>query len=284
LNRLDIRRQDESWYPITFLHIGTHKYDLTRHFTKIDETVMLNEAKLRWSSSDLSKEKFALDHPTYNARVLARLLLNSITDEFAVTIINRIAHEYRNDGPLILWTICNNIHRNNVAFTETIKAKIRTASLSEFNDDVEKYIIHIMNNLRLITPSDDSSADHNDLILYIFQQLTLCDVTLFKDAIQLWHIEYLEAKMPSLTPTKLLKLADDKVQILRHAGAWKQPQIPAVMALKLELDKQREDNTKLVQQISAHIGRFTQQGRPSPGGYPQQEKPSFNPFHNNNSK
>jgi hypothetical protein len=276
LNCLDIRRQDESWYPITFLHLGTHHLDLTRHFTQIDESVMLNEAKLRWSSTDLSKEKFSLDHPTYNARVLARLLLNSITNNFAATIINRIHHDLRNDGPLILWTICNNMHRNNVAFIETIKAKIQTATLTEFGDDIEKYIIHIKNNLRLITSTDDHSREHNDIIIYNFQQLSLSTIPLFQESIQKWHIKYLEAKTPSLTPTKLLKDADDKMQVLCHAGQWKQPENTAVMALKLELDQQRKENDKLAQHISAHIGRLTQHGRYPPGGY-------FHPGHGINS-
>jgi hypothetical protein len=90
LNRLDIRRQDEGWYPITFL---------------------------------VNQDKHTVDHPTYNARVFGRLLLRSITDDFSITIINRIPQDFRNDGPLILWTICNNIHRNNVAFVETINRK-----------------------------------------------------------------------------------------------------------------------------------------------------------------
>jgi hypothetical protein len=84
---------------------------------------MLNEAKLRWLSPTVSNDKHTVDHPTYNARVLGRLLLRSITDDFSIMIINRIPHDFRNDGPLILWTICNNIHRNNVAFIETIKTK-----------------------------------------------------------------------------------------------------------------------------------------------------------------
>lgn len=32
LNHLHIRRQDESWYAITFITINGKQYDLTRHF------------------------------------------------------------------------------------------------------------------------------------------------------------------------------------------------------------------------------------------------------------
>jgi hypothetical protein len=64
LNRLDIRRQDESWFPVTFLIINAKTYDLLRHFTEIGKSVILAEAKLRWSSPTLQQDKFAINHPT----------------------------------------------------------------------------------------------------------------------------------------------------------------------------------------------------------------------------
>jgi hypothetical protein len=168
LNRLDIRRQDKGWYPITFLTIHGIKYDLIRHFAKIDESIMLQEAELRWSSPHVSVDKHTIDHSTFNARVLARLLLGSVTDEFCIIIISRISQEYRNDGPLILWIICNNIHRNNIAFVESIKRRVRESTLSQFGDDVPKYILYIKDNLRLITTSDTDATLHNDLLVYLF--------------------------------------------------------------------------------------------------------------------
>jgi hypothetical protein len=108
---------------------------------------MLQEARHCWTSPTLSTDKHTVDHPMFNAKVLACLLLGSITDEFCTTIINQVPQEYRNDGPLLLWIICNYIHRNNIAFVETIKRKIREATLSQFGDDVSKYVIHIKDNL-----------------------------------------------------------------------------------------------------------------------------------------
>jgi hypothetical protein len=75
LNRLDIQRQDKGWYPITFLSIHGTRYDLIRHFATIDESVLLQEAKVRWTSSHVSTDKHTIVHPTFNARVLARLLM-----------------------------------------------------------------------------------------------------------------------------------------------------------------------------------------------------------------
>lgn len=258
LNRLDIRRQGEGWYPITFLTIHQNTYDLLRDFTQIDETVMLAEASLRWSSPTLRTDKHTIDHPTFNARVFARLLLASVTDEFCTTIINRVPQQYRNDGPLLLWIICHNTHRNNIAFVETIKRKIREATLSQFSDDVSKYIIHIKDNLRLITSSHNQHKQtHNDLITYLFQQLRLSPITLFKEAIDKWHIKYLEAKLPDLSPEKLLKMVDDKMQTLQHAGQWKESENPSIMALKLELQKQKQESDSIVRHLVAHVSRLS---------------------------
>jgi hypothetical protein len=73
-----------------------------QHFAKINEMVMLQEAKLRWTSPHMSTDKHTIDHPTFNARILSRLLLGSITDDFCIMIINRIPQEYRNDSALLL--------------------------------------------------------------------------------------------------------------------------------------------------------------------------------------
>jgi hypothetical protein len=258
LNRLDIRRQDESWYPVTFVTINTKTYDLLRHFTEIGESVILAEAKLRWSSPTLQQDKFAINHPTYQARVLAKLLLASLADEFSVTIIHRVGVKYRNDGVVILWTICNNVHRSNIAFTETIKAKIRNTNLSEY-ENIDKYLIGIKDNLSLITSSDTTDlTKHNDLIIYIFTHLKQCKVTPFYQYISRLHVQYLEASLPDLTPTKLLQLAEDKIQVLRHADQWTKLEDPAIMALQAQLTQQKHASDLTIQRLVAHVGRLAQ--------------------------
>jgi hypothetical protein len=74
LNRLDIRRQDESWYPSTIFILDDKTFDLTRHFAKVSEEDITNAAKQRWSSPSVAIDKITLDNPTYNARVLGRLM------------------------------------------------------------------------------------------------------------------------------------------------------------------------------------------------------------------
>jgi hypothetical protein len=57
---------------------------------------------------------------------------------------------------------------------------------------------------------------------------------LFKEAADAWHIAYLEAKLPNITPEKFLKMVDDKIQILKPADQWKESDNHDIMALKLE--------------------------------------------------
>jgi hypothetical protein len=160
--------------------------------------------------------------------------------------------KYRNDGPYILWTICNHIHHNNIAFIETIKQRIHNTTLAQFDNNVLKYIMTIRDNLRLITTSSQKDT-HKDLLTYLFRQLTACTIEPFKQAMQNWHVDYLEAKTPDLSPTSLLKKADTKVQILQHAGHWTPQTNPEVMALKLALQAQRDQSDLLVKQLTAHV-------------------------------
>lgn len=144
-------------------------------------------------------------------------------------------------------------------FIETIKSKIRDTKLSHVGEDVCKYITIIRDNLRLITSTDDSASEHNDLIVHILTQLCLSPIKPFKEAMQQLHVDYLEVKLPNLTPSKLLKHTDDKAQILQHAGQWIDNKTPAVMALKLALETQKSENDKLVKHIVAHVGKLIHQ-------------------------
>lgn len=90
------------------------------HFAKIPVTTVMSSAMARW----LDIDKYTFSHLIYNARCLAHLLLASITEDFQITIIGRIDQDLCNDGPLILWAICNNIYQNNITFVENIKSQL----------------------------------------------------------------------------------------------------------------------------------------------------------------
>jgi hypothetical protein len=101
-----------------------------------------------------------------------------------------------------------------------------------------------------------NTTTHNDLLVYLFAQLQLCKVPLFKEAIDAWHIAYLEAKPPGINPESLLKMADDKIQILKHADQWKESETTDIMALKLELQK-KQDSDIMDCNLVAHVSRLS---------------------------
>jgi hypothetical protein len=99
---------------------------------------------------------------------------------------------------------------------------------------------------------------HNDLRTYFFTNLSTSSVIPFKEQIQKWHIQYLEANMVDLTPNKLIKLTDDKIQVLKHAGLWITTEPPAIMALQAVLAQEQQNTKDLVQHIVAHISKLAQ--------------------------
>ena len=55
----------------------------------------------------------------------------------------------------------------------------------------------------------------------------------------------------------LLKLVDDKMQILKHADQWKEVENPDTMALKRELQQQKQESDKLVRNLVAHVSKLS---------------------------
>jgi hypothetical protein len=129
LNRLDLRRQSEDWADAKYITIEGVKIDFTTHFTKVPEDTIQAHAKTRWASITVSTDKHTVGHATFYARLLSIVLFNSVSEEVYTTIMHRIPQDLRNDGTLILWTVCNNVYRNNITFTENIRDKIRVATL-----------------------------------------------------------------------------------------------------------------------------------------------------------
>ncbi len=203
LNHLDIRRCDEMWSPIMQITHDGKQLDLIREFTKIPSSTILAVAKQRWESSTIDINKCTFGHQTFYARCSAKLLLGSITEMFSITIIDRINPALHNDGPLILWTICQHTYRINIAFIEKIKMSVRSAMLMQFDNDIQHYIF-LRDNLHLITSASESNQTHMDLLTYIFNMLTTSSITPFKEEVQKWHITYLEAQDHELTPDDLI--------------------------------------------------------------------------------
>jgi len=85
----------------------------------------------------------------YCSRLFGLFLLNSLTPTFAATLHSRIDQKYSSDGPLLLVTMCNHVHRNHLAFVESVKHKLRTTNLQDHNNDVPKYLQFLQDNTHL---------------------------------------------------------------------------------------------------------------------------------------
>jgi len=266
LLRLDIRRQDEGWSPATHVKLDTKTFDLTTDFAHVTELHVTTIAAKRWDASTVDIDKHTLGHETYNARLLAKCLLASISPDLAFTLVNRIPSQYRNDGTYLLWCLCNNIYRNNIAFVESIREKIVSATVVQHNNDVEKYLVSIKNYLRMITSQSTSTKRYNGLITYILRQLKTTKNQIFVRYVQDLHISYQEGKLKKYTPWKLILDVEDKIRVLRHAEVWDADKPTDTPAMALTTNRTLNDQLRdfLANHIAAEVKRLLPTQKPQP--------------------
>ncbi len=113
----------------------------------------------------------------------------------------------------------------------------------------------------MISSATDTTQMHNDLLTYIFTTLTTSTIAPFKEEVQKWYVSYLEAQDATLTPEDLILWAENKMHVLQHAGLWHTTELPAFMALKLDLAQQKEGHEQLVKSLVAHLTRFNNRAR-----------------------
>ena len=220
LTKIILYRQHEGWAPATFITIADKKYNLTTHFALLTNNDMHLAMTAHWESEDVDKDKHTVGHSTYNARLLSMVIMNSITDEFMITLIHKVPTILRNDGTYLLWAVSHNIHRNNGAFHEHIRDKIRTATLAQHDNNIIKYIMYVKNHLKMITPVSGNNSTENGLLTYILRQLKQCSVHLFQEYIRTLHVAFQEGKHLTMTPTTLLSNVEDKIRALKHTSEW----------------------------------------------------------------
>jgi hypothetical protein len=233
LTKLDLRQQNKGLALATYITIEDKQHDLTLHFSLINKTDVEAQATKCWTSLDVAQDKHKVGHETYNSRLLGMVLVKSVTEDFLTTLLHTIPQSLRNDGTLLLSSICHHIHCNNIAFHKSIREKIVLDTLFNFDNDVQKYIIYVKNSLKMVTTGDDESSEHKGLLTYTLHQLKLCPVPHFQDFIRCLHIEYQEGKHQTLTPIGLLKQVDKKIRVLQHAQEWTNDNTPtpSLMAL-----------------------------------------------------
>ena len=188
--------------------------------------------------------------------------LPTLSNDFLTILYSRIPPRYSADGSLLLHTMCTHIHRNHTAFVESIKNTIRLTTLHEHKDDVSLFLRSIQDNLRLISSTGDEDSSHNDLLPHIFLQLRATKIPIFQQEVLRWHRQYMEGKMKT-TPLKLVQMADEECQILRHSHQWVETIDPSVTALQASLEDRSKQSQNILRQLTAHLGYYQpRQGHP----------------------
>jgi len=257
LNKLDLRRQNEGWSPATYITIAEKRYDLTTHVTLLNESHLKSITESQWTIPSVDQDKHTIGHVTYNACLLAMVILNSVTDDFMTTLIHRVPTLLRNDGTYLLWSVCHNIHRNNVAFHEHTREKIRVATVLDHGNDVSNYIIGIKNHLKMITPLSGTTEGENGLLTYILHQLKACPIPMFQEYIRKIHVSFQEGKHPDMTPMTLLADVKDNIWALKHAAEWLPSLTPSPSAMALVTSSSSPSTLEdLLRQQTALIGKL----------------------------
>jgi hypothetical protein len=204
LLHLDIRSQDEGWAPATYITIEGNQYGLTIEFAHVNEDHVTECASKPWSSSTVAIDKHSIGHDT--SHLLAKCLLASIPLELPLTLLNCIPKLYCNDGTYILWALTNNIYKNYVAFVEHVREKIVMATVSQHDNNIEKYLIYIKNHLQMITTKPTSACQHRDLITSILCRLKTTSNQIFLRTSKTYMFLIRRADYPNTLRPSLLQM------------------------------------------------------------------------------
>jgi hypothetical protein len=135
------------------------------------------------------------------------------------------------DGPLLFIAMCNRIHRNHLAFIESIKHKI------------------------------DVDTSHNDLIPHILK-LRNTTILLFQQRIFTWQRKYMENSL-KVSPMKLVSMTDEECQTLKHSNQWVETIDPSIVAMKALVQGNMNGAHSLLEQLSAHLSSLTKDDKPT---------------------
>jgi hypothetical protein len=187
INLIHICHQNEVWSSATYIMQDGKKLDMIQQFSQVLPQTVQDQAKLLWDDPDVDVNRHKRGTATYTARLFGVFLLNSFTPEFAALLHSRIDPKYSADGPLLFIIMCCHIHRNHLAFVESIKNRIWLATLSDHKNDVAGYLHFLHNNLRIITSTGSDAKAHNDLLPHIFMQLRFTTIPIFQQKVLEWQ-------------------------------------------------------------------------------------------------
>jgi hypothetical protein len=113
-------RTNAVWQSATYVQDDNKSYDLLTEFTKVTEAVIREQATFCWTSEN-QRKSMSQEHPTlYYLRILGKIIINSVTDEFYTILQNYAGLDLCNNGPLLLWLILSHFHTNTITYTERL--------------------------------------------------------------------------------------------------------------------------------------------------------------------
>jgi len=212
-------RSNALWHDATYIMHEATTYDILSDFMKIKENVIKPFAKQRTSPGNQASSLKPEHQDLFYARILGKVVISSITDEFYTTLQNYAGDEMAGDGPLLLWLILTHFHTSTITYQEQLKQQIRTRSLAtDHNEDVEAYLLWLRHHLDVLaTTSGAGSTNHNDLMDPIFQQLLTTKSTHLRRLVEDKHLAY-HSEEQAFTPASLVESLEKLCRALRQSN------------------------------------------------------------------
>lgn len=220
-------RSSALWHEATYLtHAGT-TYDILTEFTKIKEAYVKPQAEQRCTQENHLKSLKPENTTLFYARILGKVVISSVTDDFCTILQNYAGDELASDGPYLLWLLLTHFHTSTITYQDQLKTKIRGRTLaSDHQDDVESYLLWLRHHLDVLaTISLTGIAGHSDLIEPIFKQLLSTTSTRLRRIIEDWHLLY-HSEEKVLTPHSLVVDSDKNVKHCAKVANFIPQQMP----------------------------------------------------------
>jgi hypothetical protein len=183
----------------------------------VKESVIRKQASKRWTTENQAKSLKPNAPDVFYPRILGKVVIGSITDDFYTTLQNYMGDDLACDGPLLLWLILTHFHISTVTYQDKLKQQIRSRTSSgDPKDDIESYHLWLRQTLDVLTITTQADQ-HSDLLNPIFTQLLTSKSPRFTRIIEDWHLEY-HSEERTFTPTTLALSAEKKCKALRQSN------------------------------------------------------------------
>jgi hypothetical protein len=139
-------------------------------FTKIKEVVIKAQAKDQCSSNNHDKSLKPEYTQYFYPRILGKVIVDSVTEDFYTILQNYAGDELAGDGPFLLWLLLTHFHTSTITYQHQVKQHIRSRSLAQdHGEDVESYLLWLRHQLDILQATTTGGIEaHPDLLDPIF--------------------------------------------------------------------------------------------------------------------